>query len=452
MHTVLNAVAQVSAERMVDSLAIGLALAAFAGTLLRMAPRQNSATRFSVWFAALIGTAVLPLLGIGGNGATTDTSLHALISVPGSWALYLFGAWTGIAILALARVGTGFIELRRLRRSCRPIEFADASWHSTVARFCPSRKVEILTSDRIQVPTAIGFAKPAVVIPSRLLEELSTAELNQVLLHELAHLRRWDDWSNVVQQFVKALLFFHPAVWWMEERISLEREMACDEAVLAETRSPRAYAECLANLAEKSMLRRSAALAQAAVNRVRQTTLRVARILDVNRPKPAPARKSILAVAAGLACAFAMIAWHAPRLVAFQDAPHMIASAAPTPLMEQRPTITPVTHVAPQPVAKAAERRQARSAGMLAKATVSDIEQNPRERKRNTLELAERQVRAAQVIQARALAAPQPAFTTGVLVIFVDDPVFGPRPIVWHFVVWQVPPPPSEPGTPQKST
>ena len=89
---------------------------------------------------------------------------------------------------------------------------------------------------------------------------------------------------------------------------------------------------------------------------------------------------------------------------------------------------------------------------MLAKATVSDIEQNPRERKRNTLELAERQVRAAQVIQARALAAPQPAFTTGVLVIFVDDPVFGPRPIVLRFVVWQIPPPQSEPGTPQKST
>lgn len=450
MHTVLNAVAQVSAERMVDSLAIGLALAAFAGTLLRVVPRQNSATRFGVWFAALIGTAVLPLLVAGGIGATANAALHPLISVPGSWALYLFAAWAGIAILALARVGIGFIELRRLRRSCRRIEFADATWHSTVARFCPSREVQILTSGRIHVPTAIGFVKPAVVIPSRLLQELSAAELNQVLLHELAHLRRWDDWSNVVQQFVKALLFFHPAVWWMEERISLEREMACDEAVLAETRSPRAYAECLANLAERSVLRRSAALAQAAVNRVRQTTLRVARILDVNRPKPAPARKSLLAVATASACAFAIVAWHAPRLVAFQNTPHMIASTAPTPFLEQRPMIPAVTHAAPRPVV--AERRHASSAVMLAQATVSGTEPNPRGQKRNTPALAERQAGVAQVIQARALASPQPLFTTGVLIIFVDDPVFGPRPIVWRFVLWQIPPSQSEPGTPQKST
>ena len=452
MHTVLNAVAQVSAERMVDSLAIGLGLAAFAGTLLRVAPRQNSATRFSMWFAALVGTAVLPLLVSGGNRVTVHTLPHPLIFIPSSWALYIFSACAGIAIIALLRVGIGFSELRRLRQSCRRIEFADEHWHSTVARFCPSRKVELLTSDRIHVPTAIGFVKPAVVIPSRLLQELSAADLNQVLLHELAHLRRWDDWSNVVQQFVKALLFFHPAVWWMEERISLEREMACDEAVLAETRSPRAYAECLANLAEKSVLRRSAALAQAAVNRVRQTTLRVARILDVKRPAPAPARRSVLAMAAGLACALAMIARHAPRLVAFQDAPPLIASTAPTPFVEQHATIAPLTHAAPQPVARMAKRRQARSAVMLTKATTSELEQYARQQKTDTLQLAERQARAAQIIQARALALPQTPITTGVLVIFVDDPVFGPRPIVWRFVVWQIPPPQSEPGTPQKST
>jgi beta-lactamase regulating signal transducer with metallopeptidase domain len=71
-------------------------------------------------------------------------------------------------------------------------------------------------------------------------------------LHELAHLRRYDDWTNLAQKLVKALFFFHPAVWWIEKQVSLEREMACDDAVLAETASPRAYAECLAHLAEKT--------------------------------------------------------------------------------------------------------------------------------------------------------------------------------------------------------
>src|SRR6202011_3024466 len=98
--------------------------------------------------------------------------------------------------------------------------------------------------------------RPLVVIPAWARQELSTTELQAILLHELAHLRRWDDWTNLVQKIVGALLFFHPAVWWIEQRLSLEREMACDDVVLAETVSPRGYAECLLSLAEKSLLRR----------------------------------------------------------------------------------------------------------------------------------------------------------------------------------------------------
>ena len=95
-------------------------------------------------------------------------------------------------------------------------------------------------------------------------KELSTAELNSILIHELAHLRRWDDWTNLGQQILKALLFFHPAVWWIESKLALEREMACDDAVLAKTANPRGYAQCLISVAEKSFARRGLALAQAA--------------------------------------------------------------------------------------------------------------------------------------------------------------------------------------------
>ena len=143
----------------------------------------------------------------------------------------------------------------------------------------------LCVSDRLRVPTAIGFTKPLVVIPSWTMRELSAAELNTILLHELAHLRRRDDWTNLVQKILGALLFFHPAVWWIEKKLALEREMACDDLVLARTTSPRAYAECLVSLAEKSFLRRGLALAQAAVDRLRNVSLRVAQILDVNRPR-----------------------------------------------------------------------------------------------------------------------------------------------------------------------
>ena len=71
------------------------------------------------------------------------------------------------------------------------------------------------------------------------MQELSTLELNAILLHELAHLRRRDDWTNLIQKIVGALLFFHPAVWWIEKKLALEREMACDDLVLATRRRVR---------------------------------------------------------------------------------------------------------------------------------------------------------------------------------------------------------------------
>ena len=189
----------------------------------------------------------------------------------------------------------------------------------------------LCVSDQLRVPTAIGFTKPLVVIPSWTMQELSTAELNAILLHELAHLRRRDDWTNLVQKIVGALLFFHPAVWWIEKKLALEREMACDDLVLAQAKatSPRAYAECLVSLAEKSFLRRGVALAQAAVDRVRQVSLRVTQILDVNRPRatrvwrPAP----VLVAGISLVCLIALS--HAPtRLVSFESGAGSSALAA----------------------------------------------------------------------------------------------------------------------------
>ena len=195
--------------------------------------------------------------------------------------------------------------------------------------FDSPRPVRLCVSDRLRVPTAIGFTKPLVVIPSWTMEELSSAELNTILLHELAHLRRRDDWTNLVQKILGALLFFHPAVWWIQKKLALEREMACDDMVLASTTSPRAYAECLVSLAEKSFLRRGLALAQAAVDRLRNVTLRVSQILDVDRPRatrvwrPAP----VLVGGVSLVCLLALS--HAPtRLVSFENAPAMANAAA----------------------------------------------------------------------------------------------------------------------------
>ncbi len=328
----LQSVAQLSAERILNCTAEGMVIALLAWLVLRAFGQQNSNTRFAVWFAALLGIAALPVFGHWiGNWAAggPDLMRRSEITMPGSWALYIFAAWLLMAAAGLLRVGLGFWHLRRLRKSCVPVDIAtlDPVLGKTLQEFDSSRPVKLCVLDRLRVPTAIGFTKPMVVIPSWAMRELSGAELNSILLHELAHLRRRDDWTNLLQRILGALLFFHPAVWWIEKKLALEREMACDDLVLARTTSPRAYAECLVSLAEKSLVRRGLALAQAAVGRLRNVSLRVSQILDVDRPRatrvwrPAP----VLVGGVSLVCLVALS--QAPtRLVSFKNG---AASSAP---------------------------------------------------------------------------------------------------------------------------
>lgn len=321
----VHAVAQYSSLRILDSLVEGTLIGIFAAALLRGARRQSAGTRFAIWFSALLAIALLPCLGASFSsriGVPGSVASHAAITVPDSWALYLFAAWAVLAGWFLLGIGKAVWHLHVLRKNCSPVDCANtqALFRDAVERSGIRRRVAVCTSDRVRVPTAIGLLKPAIVLPRWVIEELSADELRQVLLHELAHFRRWDDWTNLAQQVVKALLFFHPAVWWIEKKAALEREMACDDAVLAEIESPRAYAECLTHLAERSFVQRSVALAQAAIGRIRQTSERVAQILDVNRPKANPRSwKPAVSLVAGFAVACAVGASQAPRVIAFQE-------------------------------------------------------------------------------------------------------------------------------------
>lgn len=332
----LQSLAQFSSERILNCAVEGFGIAVLAWILLRVIGRRNSGTRFAVWFSALLGIAALPLFGkLASSGA--ELARQPEITMPAAWALYIFAAWALVAAAGLVRVGAGFWHLHRLRKTCVPLEVAtlDPLLRKTLKEFNSPRPVAVCVSDQLRVPTAMGFVRPLVVLPSWTMQELSATELNAILLHELAHLRRWDDWTNLIQKVLGALFFFHPAVWWIEKNLALEREMACDDLVLAKTASPRAYAECLVSLAEKSLLRRGLTLAQAAVNRMRQVSLRVSQILDVNRPsatrvwRPAP----VLLTGVSVICLLAFS--NTPRLVSFQDGPgrgngSTSAQAAPT--------------------------------------------------------------------------------------------------------------------------
>jgi len=357
-------IARLSAERLLNGLVQGIAVAFLAWIVLRVIGRQTSSTRFSVWFSALVAVAALPWI-VPSNGMEQGAPFNA----PGSWATIIFFTWATIASLCLLRVAVGLWQLRRLRAACRPVdeESLDPVLQKTLNEFRSTRPARLCVSEHLRVPTAIGFFRPAVVLPCWTLAEFSPAELNSILIHELAHLQRRDDWTNLAQRILRALLFFHPAVWWIENQLSLEREMACDDIVLARATAPRAYAECLVTMAEKSFMRRGLALAQAAVNRMRQTSLRVAQILDANRSgKTSAWAPKYLAAALSVVC-IATIS-RAPQLVAFQDTtPTAVlakatvpsAAAAPSPTWAKftvQPERPLVSHVAQHTVQRKTQR------------------------------------------------------------------------------------------------
>ena len=244
----LQTAAQFSVEHILNVLPEGLLIAFFAWGLLRVLRGQNSGTRFAVWFLALLAIAALPFLGgissshaIFGAGTASGAwgSMHPAINLPAQWALFVFLIWALGACFATARLASGLWRLGRLRRSCTPIYAADLdpALRKTLEAISAAGAT-VASSSSARVPAAIGFWKRTIVLPAWTLREMAVEDLNVILLHEFAHLRRGDDWTNLIQKVVRALFFFHPAVWWIESRLSVEREMACDDAVLAETFEP----------------------------------------------------------------------------------------------------------------------------------------------------------------------------------------------------------------------
>lgn len=349
----LQAVAPEVVGMLLNSLPAGALIALGAWLLLRLVGRQNSGTRFAIWFSSLLMIAAVPFLASAPAATTLASSSTHMLSLPSSWAGVVLTLWALIAGTLLLRVGFGLWHVHALRRNCTPVDAArmPAEVLQTLS-LQNRRKAALCTSELARVPAALGFFRPLVVIPCWALRDCSSTELNAIVLHELAHLDRWDDWSNLAQKVLRGLLFFHPAMWWIDNRLSLEREMACDDLVLARTANPRQYAECLVSLAEKSMLRRPLAMAQAAIGRISDTAARLAQILDRNRPSGARTNKHVLAAAGMLVMG---AAWLAPRAqwISFENAPNTsLPQVAKIPALPQH-FVVPVSQRlgnAPKPV------------------------------------------------------------------------------------------------------
>ena len=253
----------------------GILLAVAAGSGSPAVPKTPAAVRFAVWFGVFLVVTGLPVIALWPHArAGVQASGHgAWLTLDIRWSLVIAAVW---AVASLVRAGTLVVAAFRVRalwRRATPVE-VDAE-----EPLKGRGEAELCVSDEVDRPTVIGFFAPKILIPGWLLEKLTPAELEQIVLHEAGHLGRADDWMNLLQKIALVIFPLNPALAWVERRLCFERELACDERVLRETGAPKAYAACLATLAEYRLGRRGVALALGALGRESELARRVGRIL-----------------------------------------------------------------------------------------------------------------------------------------------------------------------------
>jgi beta-lactamase regulating signal transducer with metallopeptidase domain len=136
----------------------------------------------------------------------------------------------------------------------RGVREASAEWQRVAEHLSESlglrRAVRLLESAAVEVPSVLGSLRPVILLPASTLTGLTPEQIEMVLAHELAHIRRHDFLVNLLQALVETLMFYHPAVWWMSRRVRIERENCCDDLAVAVCGNPLQYARALTRLEE----------------------------------------------------------------------------------------------------------------------------------------------------------------------------------------------------------
>ncbi len=193
----------------------------------------------------------------GGRNAGKVTSPAAKTGQPGAWPRekilsWLVGFWLVGVIILSNRLLLGWASVRRLKRN--QVWVLDSSWQEKLPALKRGlglrRMVGLFQSALVEVPTVVGWLRPVILLPASSLTGLTTGQLEAVLAHELAHIRRHDYLINWLQSLLETLLFYHPAVWWISQRVREERENCCDDVAVAWCGNRVDYAQALATLEE----------------------------------------------------------------------------------------------------------------------------------------------------------------------------------------------------------
>ncbi len=196
---------------------------------------------------------------------------------------WLVAAWS-LGVLALSlRLAGGWWLARRMARSAGNATLEH--WNGTLGalreRMRITRPVRLVRSALVSVPTVVGWLRPVILLPASTMLGLSPAQIEAVLAHELAHVRRHDYVVNLLQCVIETVLFYHPAVWWVSRRVREERELCCDDLAVQTCGDPVVYARALCELEEL----RGATLQTAMAATGGSLVARIARLVGASRPR-----------------------------------------------------------------------------------------------------------------------------------------------------------------------
>ena len=327
-----------------------------AGTVsigLWLMPAGRAGARVRVWWTAVAAVMALPLVPwLSASLPATDpsrtaASVEPLVAVPEAmWSATSIAAtlWIAWIFAQGLRLCLDLRALSRTRQQCRPVPAPVVSRlrPSTRARLAKSN-VRLMESGDVRAAAVLGFGPPLIAVQPALLEQLTDSELDQVVVHEWAHVARRDALGTLAQRVVHVLAGWHPAVSYAMRRLRMEREMACDEVVVDATGSAKAYAACLTRVAGLAQTSRGSHLAVAMLSSP-GLTRRVLRLLDRRRtPAFAPQWMMVpAALAVVVAFGSGQLSVFGVRLMALPDlaAPAwaaQFAAAAVSPVVIARP-------------------------------------------------------------------------------------------------------------------
>jgi GWxTD domain-containing protein len=281
-----------------EGAAVGLALA----VALAMIPRRRAELRYVAACAAMALMAALPLVTFARLAAETGSAERITLGMgagtlvatgPGEgiaptwverWENGLnaalpevIGFWLAGVLILLGRLNVGLLAMRWMRARAEDSVAAEmqARMRRVAERLRVRRTVRLLHSAQVQAPTVLGWLKPAILMPVGCLAGMSAEQVEAVLAHELAHIRRNDYLAGVLQAVVETALFYHPAVWWVSRQMRREREACCDDVAARVSGDTVAYARALTMLEA----RRGTAMAMSATGG--NLKMRIGRLLGV---------------------------------------------------------------------------------------------------------------------------------------------------------------------------